>query len=107
VRHLREADAAVGAADAEFSAGELDIRVGRLEQVRGDLLPFEMIFSQAKYRAEPPTAIEREPNVPVPAATAAVSPSTMEILSIATPSRAPRICAKLVAWPWPWLWVPR
>src|SRR6266853_1255884 len=31
--------------------------------------PFEVIFSHAKYRAEPPTAIEREPNVPVPAAT--------------------------------------
>src|SRR5947207_12033976 len=59
---------------------------------RPTLFPYTTLF---RSRAEPPTAIEREPNVPVPAATAAVSPSTIEILSIATPRRAPRICAKL------------
>ena len=70
-------------------------------------LPFATIFSDAACSAEPPTAMERDPNVPVPTGTAAVSPSTMLIRSSATPSRAARIWANVVACPWPWLCVPR
>jgi hypothetical protein len=64
-------------------------------------------LSAAFASAEPPTAIEREPNVPVPAGTAAVSPSTIRILEKSIPSRSWRIWANAVAWPWPWLCVPR
>src|SRR2546423_304301 len=40
-------------ADAEFSAGELDIRVGRLEQVRGDLLALrdDLLAGEVQSRA--------------------------------------------------------
>ena len=69
-------------------------------------LPLSMIFIAARSSAEPPTAIEREPKVPVPNGTWSVSPSMISICAIGTPSRDARICAKVVAWPWPWLWVP-
>ena len=62
-------------------------------------LPLAMIFAPATCSAEPPTAIEREPKVPVPTGTAAVSPSTMRMRSSGTPSCAAMICAYVVAWP--------
>ena len=50
-------------------------------------LPFSMILAAARSSAEPPTAIEREPKVPVPYGTWSVSPSMISILPSGTPSR--------------------
>ena len=65
------------------------------------VLPLSMIFIAARSSAEPPTAIEREPNVPEPYGTWSVSPSMISMLAIGTPSRDEMIWAKVVAWPWP------
>ena len=43
-------------------------------------LPLATILSAARSSAEPPTAMEREPKVPVPCGTTSVSPSTTSIL---------------------------
>ena len=63
--------------------------------------PFSMILLDATVSAEPPTAMLRDPKVPVPYGTISVSPSITSIFSIGTPSCDERICAKLVSWPWP------
>src|SRR5207245_697586 len=52
-------------------------------------------------RAGAPTAMERLPNVPTPAATMAVSPWRTATSSIATPRRSATIWAKAVSSPWP------
>jgi hypothetical protein len=56
-------------------------------------LPFSRTLPAALCSADPPTAIEREPKVPVPTGTAAVSPSITRMRSIGTPKRAATICA--------------
>src|SRR5437870_5006396 len=52
-------------------------------------------------RAGAPTAMERLPNVPTPAATMAVAPWRTATSSIATPRRSATIWAKAVSSPWP------
>ena len=63
-------------------------------------------LSSARASAEPPTASERDPYVPMPKGIFEVSPCTTSTASISTPSLSAMICAKVVSWPWPWLWVP-
>src|SRR5271154_2624458 len=60
----------------------------------------------AKYRAVPPTAVERLPKVPIPYCTSEVSPCDTRMLSISTPSSSAVIWAKVVSSPCPWGEVP-
>jgi hypothetical protein len=87
---LRERDPAVGAGDHERAIGELDVARRRFQQMTGDQLA---LGDDLVAGAQPPTAIEREPKVPVPCGTASVSPSLTSTLSTATPSFDARICA--------------
>ena len=64
-------------------------------------LPLAMIFSLTRTMAPPLIVVEREPPVPMPNATASVSPWMNLIWSGSTPSRSTRICVWMVAWPWP------
>ena len=45
-------------------------------------LAFAITLSRDQHNAEPPTAMDREPKVPVPFGTMAVSPSTTSMRSI-------------------------
>ena len=54
-----------------------------------------------------PSAVsEREPPVPPPHLSLAVSPWTIRIFSNGTPRRSLTTWAKAVSWPWPFDWVP-
>src|SRR5579864_7740127 len=55
----------------------------------------------AKYRAVPPTAVERLPKVPMPYCTSDVSPCDTRTSSIPTPNSSPTIWAKVVSSPCP------
>src|SRR5208337_1542596 len=79
-RHLLDAEPAVGTADGEDAVGKFDIRLGRLEEVRGDLAAFgdQLVGGMD----------EREAPVPRPKAIDAVSPCSTRILSGAMPSRS-------------------
>ena len=73
---LRERDAAVGAGDDERAVGELDVaRRPPPADARRSACPWRRSCRRRDRAREPPTAIEREPNVPVPYGTASVSPS--------------------------------
>ena len=60
-----------------------------------------MILSLTMTMAPPLMVVEREPPVPMPKATASVSPWMNLIRSGSTPSRSTSICVWIVAWPWP------
>ena len=64
-------------------------------------LPLAMILSLTMTMAPPLMVVEREPPVPMPKATASVSPWMNLIRSGSTPSRSTSICVWIVAWPWP------
>ena len=49
--------------------------------------------------ALPPSCNERDPPVPSPRGTSAVSDCTYRMFSIGIPSSAEAICEKVVAWP--------
>ena len=79
-RDLRERDAPVGAGDGEDALGESDVAGGRPPaDARRSACPCRSTFIAARSSAEPPTAIEREPNVPEPYGTWSVSPSMISI----------------------------
>ena len=73
---LGKGDPAVGAGDRVGSLRELDVFLGGFEEMGRDTAALATILSAATAMAEPPTAMEREPNVPVPMGTMPVSPST-------------------------------
>ena len=54
----------------------------------------------------PAVCSDREPSVPAPRGTAAVSELTSRILSIGMPSTSLATMANAVWWPWPWTLVP-
>ena len=56
--------------------------------------------------ALPPTAMLREPAVPLPIGIMSVSPCTISTSSMGTPSSSATTCAKVVTWPCPCEWVP-
>ena len=74
--HLRDRDGPVRPGHPEPALREQEVRLGRLEQVRGDPLALGNTLSAASHSADPPTTVERDPIVPVPKATRSVSPST-------------------------------
>ena len=57
--------------------------------------------SEAPLAAAPPICVDFEPYVPVPCATASVSPLTTSIFSIGRPSRSLAIIANVVSCPCP------
>jgi hypothetical protein len=62
--------------------------------------------SEATWMALPAVCSERDPNVPEPRGTRAVSELTSVILSIGMPSTSLASIANAVAWPWPCTLVP-
>ena len=80
---LEQADAAVGADDAELARPcELDVGGGGFEHVGGERLARStIIVGRRRAIAVPPTMSEREPPVPPPACQRSVSPWTMRIAS--------------------------
>ncbi len=103
--HRGERHGTVGAGDGERAVGERDVAFGDLQLIGDDAPGFldHLVSGVAQRRA---AHREREPNVPAPNWTTAVSPSTISILSSPSLNRSDRIWAKVVAWPWPWLCVP-
>jgi hypothetical protein len=99
-RHV-EAHGAIGAGDGEAAVLELDVALGRLQEVRGELLALGNNLVADRDEAPPLMVVEREPPVPMPNATASVSPAMNLIRSGSTPSRSTSIWVWIVAWPWP------
>src|ERR1700722_4848311 len=64
-------------------------------------LALASILSSALTIADMPTGPEREPYVPMPNCTLSVSPWTIEMLSIGSPSRSDTSCANVVSCPCP------
>ncbi len=62
---------------------------------------FSTSASLARNTAEPPSWSDREPPVPPPFGTSAVSPSTRVMRSTGMPVWSLRIMANAVWWPWP------
>jgi len=62
-------------------------------------LPLAMILSLTSAMALPLIVVEREPPVPIPNATASVSPCMNFTRSGSTPRRSTRIWVWIVAWP--------
>ena len=69
-------------------------------------LPLSSTVSLATYTALPAVWREREPIVPDPLGTSAVSDCRIVMSSIATPSLSAMIIENAVTWPWPWALVP-
>ncbi len=59
--------------------------------------PFATILSSAFTIAVPPTAMEREPYVPMPNGMRPVSPCTISTSSMPMPSRSATTCANVVS----------
>ena len=109
LRQLGPRDADAGrAGHAEALAGD-DVDVGGvgLEQVRRPAAwPSRAPRAWRLSTALPPTCSEREPIVPRPRATLAVSECTTRTSAIGTPSVPATSCAYAVSWPWPCAEVP-
>src|SRR4029077_15484480 len=101
LRHFVDAEALVGAGDGEAAILEFHVVFGGSEEVRRALFALGEIFSLTMTMAPPLMVVEREPPVPIPKATASVSPWMNFTCSGSTPSRSTRICVCTVAWPWP------
>ena len=98
-RHAGHADPAVVVDDHVVHAG--------LEVGGRDLLgPGQHLLGGRRARRCPPICSDRDPPVPPPLGTAAVSDWTKRMSSIGMPSRSETIMANAVAWPWPWADVP-
>ena len=81
-REIGKGDPPVGAGDADRAVGDLEIGDRGLELVGGELLQLVARDScEAAPTETPPIGIEREPPVPLPVATRAVSPCTTRMLS--------------------------
>ena len=93
-RELEQADAPVGAGDAEHAVAVFDVAPRRL---RAPAPPgscaFSTVRSDATRTAEPPTNSEREPALPKPVPRS-VSPNDMRIVSIGTPNTSTASCVK-------------
>ena len=91
-RHLRPGDTdPVTPFTARPAVGLLDVVDRGLEQVGGDVLgPRPPARSLALWIALPPVCSDRDPSVPAPCGTSAVSDCTSRILSIGTSARSKR-----------------
>ena len=100
--HVLHADVLVGRArHAELAALELQVILGGLEHVRGDLLRLVLTFWAAMWTATPPTGRLREPYVSSPCGEVAVSPWRTSTSSGVTPRASAAIWDQEVTWPWP------
>ena len=90
------------ALDEEAPVLALDVVLGRLEQVGGDLL---RLVAQLARRSppwpRPATGVERLAYVPRPYGVLSVSPSCTSTSSGGIPSSSATIWANVVSWPWP------
>ena len=89
------------AGDAERAVVVDDDVVGRgLEQLgRERSAPARRTRCDASSTALPPSCSDRDPPVPPPRGTSAVSDCTKRIFSIGMPSSSATICEYAVAWP--------
>ena len=85
-RHHLDADLAIGAGDQKYAVIKSDIGLGRLEQVRGDAAALGDQLLRGGVDRGAANRQRREPPVPRPKPTAAVSPCNTRILSRGMPS---------------------
>lgn len=88
------------AADSSTSCTDASSRWAAISRARTTSSVLEL------WIALPPVCSDRDPMVPAPRGTSAVSDCTSRIVSIGTWSTAEATWANAVSWPWPWLLVP-
>ena len=103
-RDLLQRQLAIGAGDGERAVGEVDVRLGRLQHVRGELLAF-LDHLVRRHRQRRAADHHRARAVRAHAECDAVGVAVDETASRrrSMPSFSCRICLNMVSWPWPWV----